>query len=133
MENMKIKLFVYFVMLSFCFNYSAALQASINPTPNSQLVGLNLQIKSKKNTMNSDIMMPFYQTAELEKMIGNKNIFIELNPKRGKYSDEISIELKFSHASGSKAFFKKEIIAKVNQVSKLSYRGMSIQIRPVLN
>ncbi|NOT80524.1 MAG: hypothetical protein HOP07_16160 [Bacteriovoracaceae bacterium] len=55
---MKIKLFVCFVILCFSFSFSS-LQASINPTPNSQLVGLNLLIKSKKNTVNSDIMMPF--------------------------------------------------------------------------
>lgn len=77
--------------------------------------------------------MPFYQSAELEKMIGNRNVFIELNPKRGKLSDEISLEIKFSNASGAKAFFKKEIVAKVNQLSKISYKGLTIQVKPALN
>lgn len=100
---------------------------------NAQMVNLNLQIKAKNKTVKSDLMMPFYQTAELEKKVGDKNVLIELNPRRGKNADEIALEMKFYKASGSKAFYKKEIVAKVNQESRVSFRGMSVKVRPVLN
>ena len=77
--------------------------------------------------------MPFYQTAELERKIDNKNVLIELNPKLGKKAGEVAIDLKFYKASGSKAFYKKEIIAKLNQESKISYRGTTLRVTPVLN
>ncbi len=128
MDFLKAKTFLGAALIFVSINNTFA---SINP--NSQLVNLNLQIKSKNKTTSSDLMMPFYQSAELEKMIGNRNVFIELNPKRGKLSDEISLEIKFSNASGAKAFFKKEIVAKVNQLSKISYKGLTIQVKPALN
>jgi superfamily I DNA and/or RNA helicase len=106
---------------------------AMNAQNNNQLVNLNFQIKSKNKMVKSELMMPFYQTAELERKIGDKNILIEINPRRGKKSDEISLDMKFYKASGSKAFYKKEIIAKLNEDSKVSFRGMSFKVRPVLN
>lgn len=100
---------------------------------NGQLVNLNFQIKSKNKMVKSELMMPFYQTAELERKIGNKNILIEINPRRGKNADEISLDMKFYRAAGTKAFFKKEIIAKLNESSSVSFRGMSFKVKPVLN
>lgn len=99
----------------------------------SQLVNLNLHIKSKHTNSKSSLAMPFYQTAELERKIDNKNVLIELNPKHGKRPDEVAIEMKFYKASGSKAFYKKEIIAKLNQEAKVSYRGTTVRVTPVLN
>jgi len=128
MNFFKVKTFIFAILFLMSFNIAIA---SVNP--NSQLVNLNLQIKSKNKITSSDLMMPFYQSAELEKMIGNRNVFIELNPKRGKLLDEISLEVKFSNASGAKAFFKKEIVAKVNQLSKISYKGITLQVKPAFN
>lgn len=98
-----------------------------------QMVNLNLQYKSNNKMVKSDLVMPFYQTAELERTIGNKNVLIEINPKKGKNADEIMLEMKFFRASGTKAFYKKEIIARVNEVSHITYRGMSLRVRPALN
>ena len=81
----------------------------------------------------SELMMPFYQTAELERKIGDKNILIEINPRRGKNADEIALDMKFYRAAGTKAFYKKEIIAKLNENSSISFRGMSLKVKPVLN
>lgn len=125
------------VFLLTCLMASFGAMASINPSAltvkNSQMVNLNLEIRSKNKTVQSDLMMPFYQTAELEKKIGGKNVLIELNPKRGKNPDEISIEMKFYKAAGVRAFFKKEFIAKVNQESRLNFKGMSVRVKPLLN
>lgn len=112
--------------------------ASINPKAmnaqsNNQLVNLNLQIKSRNKMVKSELMMPFYQTAELERKIGDKNILIEINPRRGKNANEIALDMKFYRASGTKAFYKKEIIAKLNENSSISFRGMSLKVKPVLN
>lgn len=115
------------------FEASAAINSkalSAHGTNNAQLVNLNLQIKSRNKTVKSDLMMPFYQTAELEKKIGDKNVLIELNPRRGKNADEINLEMKFYKASGSRAFYKKEIVAKVNQDSHINIRGMQVRVRP---
>lgn len=106
---------------------------AMNAQNNNQLVNLNFQIKSKNKMVKSELMMPFYQTAELERKIGDKNILIEINPRRGKNSDEIALDMKFYKTAGSKAFYKKEIIAKLNEDSKVSFRGMSLKVRPVLN
>lgn len=107
--------------------------ATVDANNNAQMVNLNLQIKSKNKTVKSNLTMPFYQTAELERKIGDKNVLIEINPRRGKNSDEISLEMKFYKASGSKAFYKKEFVARVNEESHISFRGMSMKVRPVLN
>jgi hypothetical protein len=100
---------------------------------NAQMVNLNLQFKSKNKTVKSNLTMPFYQTAELERKIGDKNVLIEINPKRGKNSEEISLEMKFYKVSGSKAFYKKEFVARLNQDSHVSFRGMNLKVRPVVN
>lgn len=130
------------VLFSVLVFTSVGASAAINPGAmnaprsgenNNQLVSLNFQIKSNNKTVKSELMMPFYQTAELERKIGDKNILIEINPRRGKKADEVSLDMKFYKASGSKAFYKKEIIAKLNEDSKVSFRGMSFKVRPVLN
>lgn len=115
------------------FEASAAINSkalSASGSNNAQLVNLNLQIKSRNKTVKSDLMMPFYQTAELERKVGDKNVLIELNPRRGKNADEINLEMKFYKASGARAFYKKEIVAKVNQDSHINIRGMQVRVRP---
>jgi len=108
-------------------------QAPSEIAPGDQIVNLNLHIKSRHTNSKSSLAMPFYQTAELERKIDNKNVLIELNPKRGKNSDEVAIEMKFYKSGGSKAFYKKEVIAKLNRESKISYRGTTFRVTPVLN
>jgi hypothetical protein len=126
------------VLVSVLVFTSVGAMASINSGAMSaqnsyQLVNLNFQIKSRNKMVKSELIMPFYQTAELERRIGDKNILIEINPRRGKNADEIALDMKFYKSAGSKAFFKKEIIAKLNEDSKVSFRGMSFKVRPVLN
>lgn len=100
---------------------------------NPQMINLNMQFKSHNKILKSDLAMPFYQTAELEKKINNKNVLIEVNPRRGKNSNEVAIEIKFFKQSGQKAFAKKEIIAKLGEESKISVKGISMKVTPVLN
>jgi hypothetical protein len=100
---------------------------------NSQIVSLNMQFKSRNKVVKSDLAMPFYQTAELEKKVDNKNVLIEVNPRRGKNSNEVEIELKFYKASGARAFAKKEIVAKLGEESKVSVKGLTVRVTPALN
>lgn len=111
----------------------ASINASAMNASSAQMVNLNFQYKSNNKLVKSDLVMPFYQTAELERTIGNKNVLIEINPKKGKNADEIMLEMKFFRASGTKAFYKKEIVARVNEVSHITYRGMSLRVKPILN
>lgn len=98
-----------------------------------QMINLNMQFKSNNKTMKSDLAMPFYQTAEIEKKFDKKNnVLIEVNPRRGKNENEVSIEMKFYKSSGAKAFAKKEIIAKLGVESKISVRGMTVRVTPIL-
>ena len=115
------------------FSLASTTFANTEGSLKAQMVNLNLHIKSKNTNSKSSLAMPFYQTAELERKIDNKNVLIELNPKLGKKAGEVAIDLKFYKASGSKAFYKKEIIAKLNQESKISYRGTTLRVTPVLN
>ncbi len=97
-----------------------------------QMINLNMQFKGKNKTLKSDLSMPFYQTAEISKMINNKNVVIELNPRIGKNKNEVSIEMKFYKTSGSKAYATKEIIAKIGKPSMVSVKGMTVSVTPIL-
>lgn len=129
----RLKITLFSLVLFASFEALAAINSkalSAHGTNNAQLVNLNLSIKSRNKTVKSDLMMPFYQTAELEKKVGDKNVLIEINPRRGKNPDEINLEMKFYKASGARAFYKKEIVAKVNQDSHINLRGMQVRVRP---
>lgn len=119
------------LLLSFSANASQAPVSKFESSP--QMINLNMQFKSKNKTMKSDLAMPFYQTAEIEKKFDKKNnILIEVNPKRGKNSNEVAIEMKFYKASGARAFAKKQIVAKFGVESKISVKGMTVRVTPVL-
>ena len=100
--------------------------------PNSQMINLNLQFKSHHKILTSELAMPYYQTAELEKTFDKKNYLIEVNPRHGKSNDEVEIEMRFYKTAGSKAFAKKEIIAKIGEESTVSIKGMTVKVTPVL-
>ena len=130
---------IFYSILTLTTLVSASAFANINteamnaPANNGQMVNLNLQYKSNNKLVKSNLTMPFYQTAELERKINDKNVLIEINPRRGKNPDEVSLEMRFYKASGSKAFYKKEFISKVNEESHINFRGMSMKVKPVLN
>ena len=130
----KLKLILCSALVFTTFEANSTLNPNeINTQNNNQLVNLNFQITSKNKMVKSELMMPFNQTAELERKIGNKNILIEINPRRGKNIDEVALDMKFYRTAGSKAFYKKEIIAKLNENSSINFRGMSLKIKPALN
>lgn len=124
-------------LLSVIFLTSFEVFSSINPNNNSnnnaQMVNLNLQFKSKNKTVKSKLTMPFYQTAEFERVVGDKNVLVEVNPRRGKNAEEITLEMKFYRVSGGKPFYIKDFTARMNQNSTLNMRGLSVKVRPVLN
>lgn len=109
-------------------NFPFQAKADTNP----QMINLNMQFKSKSKILKSELQMPFYQTAEFEKHFDNNNVVIEVNPRRGKNSNEVAIEMRFFKSSGAKAFAKKEIIAKLGEESKVTVKGMTIRVTPVL-
>lgn len=120
------KTWLFSLLISIFFSLNT--HASIGP----QMVNLNMQFKAREHTAKSDLSMPLYQTAEIEKKLGNKNYLISLNPRQGKKSDEVNIEVKFLRPSNSKVIYKKEIVAKLNQQSVISAKGMMIQLTPVI-
>lgn len=128
-------LFSVFVATSLIpVNVSASIDTRVMNTKNSQqMISLNLQYKSKNKLVKSDLLMPYYQTAELERTIGNKNVLIEINPRHGKNANEVTLDMKFFRTAGAKAFYKKEFIAKMNEVSSINFKGMSLKVKPVLN
>jgi hypothetical protein len=137
MANLKFSFLVIATMMSLnsfaSISPSSKSDMSGNKQNNSQMINLNMQFKSHNKILKSDLAMPFYQTAELEKKINNKNVLIEVNPRRGKNSNEVAIEIKFFNQSGQKAFAKKEVIAKLGEESKISVKGISMRVTPVLN
>ncbi|MDO9182044.1 MAG: hypothetical protein Q7U04_06530 [Bacteriovorax sp.] len=124
------KQFSFLVILIAAFGTGFSFQAKAETNP--QMINLNMQFKAKNQILKSDLAMPFYQTAELEKHFDNKNVLIEVNPRRGKNSNEITIEMKFFKTSGSKAFAKKDIIAKLGEESKITVKGMTVKVTPIL-
>ena len=132
---------VFFALISTTFSITslsaaidpkADLDSKSNSQPNSQMINLNLQFKSHHKTVTSELAMPYYQTAELEKTFDKKNYLIEVNPRHGKKNDEVEIEMRFYKTAGSKAFAKKEIIAKIGEESTVSIKGMTVKVTPVL-
>jgi hypothetical protein len=128
-----LKVILLSILLVASFELKSAINSRALNTNSAQLVSLNLKIKSNNQTEKTELLMPFYQVGELERKIGDKNVLIELSPKHGKNADEITLGMKFYNSSGSKAFYKKEIVAKINEESLISYKGMSFKITPVLN
>lgn len=127
-KSFNLKQFSFLVSFLVLGAFSTSVKADINP----QMINLNMQFKTKKKTLKSDLAMPFYQTAELENKFDDKKGLIEINPRLGKNKDEVAIEMKFYKSSGSKAYAKKEIIAKLGEESKVSVKGMTVRITPVL-
>lgn len=107
---------------------SLGVHASIGP----QMVNFNMQFRAQEHTIKSDLSMPLYQTAEIEKKLGNKNYLISINPREGKNANEVNIEVKFLRPSNSKVIYKKEIVAKLNQQTIISAKGMMLQLTPVI-
>lgn len=97
--------------------------ASIAPM-DSQMVNLNIQIKGKSKIVSSDLAMPFYQTAELEKKVDDKSYYFIVNPKKGKNPQEVELEVKLYNSKKSKVIAKKEIITKINQETVVSMKGV---------
>lgn len=128
MVVLRIKTTLFSLLLVSSFEVGAAINSRAMST---QIVNLDMQIQSRNRTVKSNLNMPFYQTAEFERKVGDKNVLIEVSPRHGKNPDEISLEMKFYKAAGTKAFYKKAIIAKINQDSHINFRGMSVKIRPV--
>ena len=96
------------------------------------MINLNMHFKAQAHSAKSELSMPLYQTAEIEKKLGKKNYLISLNPRQGKNLNEVTIEVKFLKPSNSKVIFKKEIVAKLNQQSVISSHGMMLQLTPVI-
>jgi hypothetical protein len=97
--------------------------ASIAPM-DPQMVNLNIQIKGKSKIVSSDLAMPFYQTAELEKKVDDKNYYFIVNPKKGKNPQEIELEVKLYNSKKSKVIAKKDFITKINQETVISMKGV---------
>ncbi len=114
--------------LFLAFFLSITANASIAP----QMINLNLHFKTTESSIKSDLSIPLYQTAEIEKRLGKKNYLISFNPRQGKNSDEINIEIKFLRPSNSKVLFKKQIVAKLNRQSIISAKGMMLSMTPVI-
>ena len=131
-------LVIFLVLLVSIGTTISSSSAAINPKAdldlnnNSQMINLNLQFRSHHKTVTSELAMPYYQTAELEKTFDKKNYLIEVNPRHGKKNDEVEIEMRFYKTAGSKAFAKKEIIAKIGEESTVSIKGMTVKVTPVL-
>jgi hypothetical protein len=126
------KTWLFSLLISIFF--SVGVKASIAPanTVAPQMINLNMQFKAHDHTAKSDISMPLYQTAEIEKKMGKKNYLMSFNPKEGKNPNEVTIEVKFMRPSNSKVIFKKEIVAKLNHQSVISAKGMMIELTPVI-
>jgi hypothetical protein len=117
--------------------FSFKAYGNISPLPktetNPQMINLNMQFKAKSKIIKSDLSMPFYQTAEIEKKFDKKtDILVEVNPRYGKNGDEVAIEMKFYKESGAKAFAKREVVAKFGEETKVKVKGMSVKITPTL-
>lgn len=110
----------------FALSFTAG--ASIAP----QMINLNMQFRTHEQVVESDLAMPFYQTAEIEKKVGKKNYLISLVPKQGAMPDEVAIEIKFLRHSNNTPFYKKEIIAKLNQKTSITAKGVTINFTPVI-
>ncbi len=94
----------------------------------SQIVKMNLQIKSKKDTHKSDLTMPFYQVAEYQ----NKDYVIELNPRKGKNADEVLLSYKVIKAKNGRSVKSGEAVLTSNKPLNIKAPGVSLKVASVL-
>lgn len=106
------------------FTANIATFADIDP----QLVKMNLQIKSKKDTHKSDLSMPFYQKAEYL----NKDYVIELNPRKGKNRDEILLGYRVVRAKNGRSVKSGEAVVSSSKPLNISAKGLNVKVAPVL-
>ena len=132
MTNLKFP-FLVIALIAASNSFASIAPKSETKESDSQMINLNMQFKAKNKTVKSDLTMPYYQTAELDKKVDNKNIHIELNPRKGKNSNEVEIEMKIFKSNNSKSFTKKEIIAKMGEESKIKIKGLTVKVKPVLD
>ncbi len=125
---MQIKTWLFFVLLGFSFKSFAA----IGPSQYSQMVNLNIKIKGESKIVNSDITLPFYQNAELEKKVGSKNYLFVVNPKKGKNPDEVEILVKLFNKNGTRVVSKKEVLTKLNKETVVSIKGLMFKFTPTI-
>lgn len=88
-------------------------------------------MKSRGLTNRSDLVMPLYQKAELERRLNNKDYKIELEPKLGKNPNDVIFNVKVSKISdGHKVLANKVIKTQMNQETVLNVKGMVLEIKP---
>jgi len=141
-----------FICLFFSFGPTHDLKANLAPatlkplenadsrdyveTNNDQMLQLNFQFRTKTKTLRSNLSMPYYQVAEIEKSIDSKEYIFEIIPKKGKSSDEVLLEvrLKNQHAKNSKKSpnHRKEILVKFNEEARVTLKGITLRIQPEL-
>lgn len=116
---------LFFVLVLSLFSQLAI--SSISP----QLVNLNLEFVGKRGQIKSDLTIPFYQVAELEKNLDNKIHSIEINPKKTLDPKVVELEIRYQVGKGLKPL-KKKIEVKINEMTKISLRGMTLKVTPTI-
>ncbi len=116
---------LFLVLILFLFNQLTF--SAISP----QLINLNLEFKGKKDQIKSDLTVPFYQKAELEKSLDHKLHSIEIHPKKTLDPKVVELEIRYQLGKGSKPL-KKKLEVKLNESTKISLKGMTLKVTPTI-
>lgn len=130
MNKTKLSTVLVTLMLSFPMTGKAAMNPKALFPNQNQIVNLNFKVTQNKDSFSSDLAMPFYQKAEVERALGDKKYLIEFSTKRGKKDDEVAIEMRLKHSKSKIVLMKKNFTAKLNEYSKIKSHGLNIDLRP---
>lgn len=123
------------IIISGLFSVTTTAMSAINSKANfnaNQIVNLNLEVSENKKMAKSDLVLPFYQTGEVQKSLGDKSYLIELSPKSGSKENEVFVEMRLKQAKTNVVLMKKSIQAKLNESTSFRVNGLLIKLRPEL-
>lgn len=110
-----------------------SVHASINPKAakilKNQIVNLNLEIAKNNNIVRSEIVVPFYQSAEFEKQIGNQTYLIILNPKLSTSGEQVLVNMKMVNVKDKSVFMNQQFQLRPNANSTIFASGMSVKLK----
>lgn len=124
-----------FLILASMLSFSIKAIAAINPKASfntNQIVNLSLEVSENKKLAKADLVLPFFQTGEVQKNLGDRSYLIELSPRSGAKENEVLVEMKLRQAKTNIVIMQKSIQAKLNENTVIKTHGLSIKLRPEL-
>lgn len=123
------KTFVSVMLMVSTMNVYSAINPKAAKILKNQIVNLNLEIAKNNNIVRSEMIVPFYQSAEFEKQIGNQTYLIILNPKLSASGEQVLVNMKMVNLKDKSVFMNQQFQLRPNANSTIFASGMSVKLK----